>query len=283
MLAEALASVRSQTFTDYEIIVVSNGESDEMRRASREVVAAHDGEYFELKEGNLPAARNFGIAQARGDWIAFLDDDDIWLLTKLERQVAEAKRTDADMIACDYVEFYPDGREIVRQPRVFDGWSYTKAVSHQYWWAAPSTVIVRKRVLDDLCGFDSRQRYSEDIDMWRRISWRHSIHQMDEVLMRFRSGHASMMRQKRTWYAYDLRLFVKMHLDTPQHLRSALPSAATFVLPRLVNILAPNWLLHFFHWFGPRMRWLRFKRMLRPRTRWLAFRRWLNRAREPAR
>src|SRR6266404_3543486 len=86
MLAEALASVRSQTFTDYEIIVVSNGESAEMRRTSREVAAGCV--YLEFDCGNVSFARNAGIKRASGDWIAFLDDDDIWLANKLERQIA---------------------------------------------------------------------------------------------------------------------------------------------------------------------------------------------------
>ena len=89
MLVEALASVRAQTFTDYEIIVVSNGESAEMRRTSREVAAGCV--HLEFDCGNVSFARNAGIKRASGDWIAFLDDDDIWLANKLERQIAEAK------------------------------------------------------------------------------------------------------------------------------------------------------------------------------------------------
>src|SRR5260370_823595 len=97
MLAEALASVRAQTFTDYEIIVVSNGESDDMRRASRD--AASGCVYLELDRGNVSAARNFGMERAKGEWIAILDDDDLWPPNKLERQIAEAEATGADMSA----------------------------------------------------------------------------------------------------------------------------------------------------------------------------------------
>src|SRR5215831_17242003 len=105
MLAEALASVRAQTFTDYEVIVVSNGESDDVRRASHEVAIAHGCLYLALPKGNLPAARNFGIERAKGEWIAFLDDDDLWLPNTLERLIAQARLAGADMIASDYIEF----------------------------------------------------------------------------------------------------------------------------------------------------------------------------------
>jgi len=242
MLAEALASVRAQTFTDYEVIVISNGESANARRASRE--AAAGCVFLELNEGNLPAARNHGIAHANGEWIAFLDDDDLWLPTKLERQIAEAKRTGADMVACDSIQFYLDGREIVHQPRVPDGWSYVKAICHHRWGVPPSTVMVRKAVLDEVSGFDPEQRVGEDGDLHRRISWRHTIHQMDEVLTRYRIGHTSLSQNRREANRYELRYYVKMLRDTPPDLRWAVPSAASLMRRWLLRVVLPKWIRH---------------------------------------
>jgi glycosyltransferase involved in cell wall biosynthesis len=263
MLAEALASVRAQTFTDYEIIVVSNGESDDMRRASRD--AASGCVYLELDRGNVSAARNFGMERAKGEWIAILDDDDLWPPNKLERQIAEAEATGADMIAGDFVEFYPDGQEIIVRPRLPDGWSYVKALNHYRWGAATGATLIRRRIFDEIGGFNPRLRYSEDNDLWRRISWRYSIHQMDEIMLRYRKGHASMMhpRHDRTRHIYDLCHFLKMRRDTPHRLRSTLPSAASFIVPRLVSILTPGWFLSLLH-------------QIKPRTRWLQFRKWLS-------
>ena len=263
-LAEAIAGVRAQTFMDYEIIVVSNGESDEMRRASRDVAAANECAYFELDDGNVGLARNLGVERASGEWIAFLDDDDIWLATKLERQLAEAERSGSDLVTCDYVMFFPDGREAVERPRVPEGWTYVKALSHQYWWAPTSTALVRKRVFAEAGGFDPHQRYGEDTDLWRRISWRHAIHHVDDVLVRYRQGHASLMRRERERYLYDLRHFVKMRRDTPRDQRFALPAAAIFIPPVLLGLVAPGWLLRLLHHHRPRTRWLQFRQLLRP-------------------
>src|SRR5258706_792567 len=263
MLAEALDSVRAQTFTDYEIIVVSNGESGEMRCASRE--AASGCVYLELDRGNVSAARNSGIARAKGEWIAILADDDLWPPNKLERQVAEAKRTGADMIVGDFVEFYPDGREIIVRPRVPEGWSHAKALNHYRWGAATGATLILRRIFDEIGGFNPVLRYSEDNDLWRRISWHRSIHQMDEIMLRYRKGHQSMMhpRNDRTRHFYNLCHFLKMRWDTPHHLRSTLPSAITFIVPRLVSILTPGWFLSLLH-------------RIKPRTRWLQFRQWLS-------
>jgi glycosyltransferase involved in cell wall biosynthesis len=86
MLAEALASVRAQTFTNYEIIVVSNGEMPENRKRSEAVTTAAGAAWSALPFGNSSAARNFGVAQAKGDWIAFLDDDDGCLKNSQSKQ-----------------------------------------------------------------------------------------------------------------------------------------------------------------------------------------------------
>jgi glycosyltransferase involved in cell wall biosynthesis len=289
MLVETLASIRAQTFTDYEILVISNGENAEVRNASQTAAATYDCRYFALDEGNVSAARNFGIGQADGEWIAFLDDDDIWLPHKLQRQVAEATRTGADLIGCDYIEFYADGREILRQPRAREAWSYTQALNYLYWWSTPSGVIVRRSTLDAVGGFDRRQRYGEDNDLWRRISWRHHIGHVQEVLFRYRQGHASMMQRERLRYCYDLRYFAKMHLDTPSDLRSTLPPASIFVWNRLAIIVFPTWLRRklvlepghaqwhrlFPSWFRPRTRSTQFRQWLRPRSRFYELRGWL--------
>jgi glycosyltransferase involved in cell wall biosynthesis len=243
LLAEALASVREQSFTDYEVIVVSNGESEAMRARSRAVAARYGAAFFELPDGNLPAARNFAIERAAGDWIAFLDDDDVWLPHKLARQLAEADRTGADMIASRFVEFYPDSREAVGGWRVPAGWTYIQALCHQRWGVPPSCVIVRSAILRAVGGFDPEQRLGEDGDLWRRISWRHRIHQMEEPLVRYRRGHGSMTQGGRS-VRYDLRVLLKMLRDTPVDLRWAVPSRATLARRWLLRTFMPGWLRH---------------------------------------
>jgi glycosyltransferase involved in cell wall biosynthesis len=247
MLAGALASIRAQTFTDYEVIIVSNGENEEMAALSRACAERH-GTVYELPEGNLPAARNYAIAQAKGAWIAFLDDDDIWLQNKLELQLAEADRTGADMIASDYIEFYPDGHEAIGQRRIPEGWTYVQAICHQRWGVPPSAVMVRKGVLLDVGGFDPAQRFGEDDDLWRRISWRHRIHQMEEPLIRYRKGPGTMTQDRR-YLRYKMRHFFKMLLDTPLDLRWAVPSPAVLARRWLLRTIMPRWLRQ------PRKQW----------------------------
>jgi glycosyltransferase involved in cell wall biosynthesis len=264
-LAQAIDSVRAQTFTDYEIIVVSNGERADP--ASRSIAAGC--RYFQLADANLSRARNVGIEQGQGEWIAFLDDDDLWQPDKLDRQLTAARITNADMIACDYVEFFPDGKEIARCPRLVNGWDYTRNLNNLFWWAAPAAVIVRKRVLAETGGFDPKLPFGEDGDLWRRLSWRHKIHQMDDVLVRVRKGHPSITQHERMRLIYDIVHYFKMRRDTPADLRSTLPSPADFIGTRLIAILMPRWMYHpkIRAWLRPRTRLNAFRSRLRIRTR----------------
>jgi GT2 family glycosyltransferase len=260
MLSEALASVRAQTFTDYEIVVVSDGEGPEMRGRSRAIAALHDADWCASSAGNVSAARNFGVTQAVGDWIAFLDDDDVWLPEKLDRQMADAGRTGADMISCDWVLVSLDG-EKPQQHRLLPGQSHTSALSAYTWFAQPSCVVVKKAVFEAAGGFDRRQKYSEEMDLWRRISWRHTIHQTEATLVRYRHGHLSLTSDRYIGRMsfYELRHLVKMHFDTPRSMRHTLPSWLPLALPRLGYALVPPGLRA---WLRPRRRLLALRRSL---------------------
>lgn len=104
-------------------------------------------------------------------------------------------------------------------------------------------------------GFDPDQRYCQDIELWRRVAWRHQINQVDEALVRYRRHPVTMSRNWALISLYGLRYFVKMRRDTPHDLRSTLPSPATVAYRWLLRTLMPQWLRQ------PRKQWV----ALRPR------------------
>lgn len=263
LLGNALASVWAQTSHDYEIIVVSNGESDFMQRVSRSVAADYRAKYVTLPDGNVGAARNAGVKLARGEWVAFLDDDDLWEPTKLERQYIAAKWSGADVIGADWIEFWPNDKERVCRPRCPEGWSYHKAIVRGWWRPAMgSSPLIRKETFTSVGGFDTSLRIAEDIDLIRRISWRHVIHQMDVVLMRYRRGHASLSLDIRELAACDLCHFRKMRLDTPDGLRRDLPPAALYVPPRFMLLHTPKRLQNAIGALRPRRRWIALRKAM---------------------
>jgi hypothetical protein len=107
MLAQALVSAWAENFTDWESRVRERGHAPAYpRRRPRP-----SSRYYDLREGKASAARNIGFAGvcAKGERTPYLNDDYLWLPAKLQRQVIEAGRIGADMIACDYIELRPDG------------------------------------------------------------------------------------------------------------------------------------------------------------------------------
>jgi glycosyltransferase involved in cell wall biosynthesis len=239
LLAEALASVKAQTFHDYEIIVVSNGENKDARGQSLAAATSCGARYFALDEGNLPAARNFGVAHAAGKYIAFLDDDDLFIPEKLEWQVAEIERTGTDVLAADYQEFWPDGRSEIRRPRLPDGLSYAQAITRGRWWTAIHATLISRRVFETVV-FDPHLKGSEDNDFWRRASWQHTICHLDRIVAAYRRGHASATSNRRAESFNALAYYRKMVRDTPADLRDALPTFAAFAMPCFVNICLPG-------------------------------------------
>src|SRR5260370_26421753 len=105
MLREAAASVLAQTYSNIELIIVLNAASHEAIDAAAEIASAPNVHLISLPHGGLSAARNEGIRRARGEWVAFLDDDDLWMPTKIEEQLREACISGADLIGCDMMLF----------------------------------------------------------------------------------------------------------------------------------------------------------------------------------
>ena len=110
-LDRCVTSILRQTVTDWELILVDDGSPDRCGEMC-EAFAAKDGRIrvIHQENGGLSAARNTGIAQAAGEWLAFLDSDDWWAETFLEELLTAARRDKADLAVCGWAFEYEDGR-----------------------------------------------------------------------------------------------------------------------------------------------------------------------------
>src|SRR2546430_7784776 len=101
-----------------------------------------------MEDSTLAASRNFGLRFATGEWIAFLDDDDIWLPDKLEVQLAAAKRTGADLVTCNFCFFNQDG--VIAHaalPPVPSGLNFAEALMIGNYVSGGSSVLVKADML----------------------------------------------------------------------------------------------------------------------------------------
>ena len=167
-LARALVSARNQTVAPLEIVVVDDASTD----ATSEIASAYGAHVVRLtKRGGAAAARNAGIAAAQGRWIAFLDADDEWLATKLEKQLALVGRAPS-FVFCASHEVAPSGQVMGDTDggrQVTEGEGAWKALLAGNFVATP-TVLAPRALLLELGGFDESLKVAEDQDMWIRLA-----------------------------------------------------------------------------------------------------------------
>ena len=197
MVQEAVESVLSQTYRDFELIVVDDGSED----GTGEVLREKFGEriiYLYQKNQGVSRARNRGIETSRGKYIAFLDSDDLWLKKKLERQVQFMQQNPEAMIC------YTDEIWIRRGVRVnpkkkhakHSGWIYPQCLPLCI--ISPSSVLMRRELLEEVGGFDPEFPVCEDYDLWLRVALRYPIHLIPEKLIVKRGGHPDQLSH-RSW------------------------------------------------------------------------------------
>ncbi|MGO9241038.1 MAG: glycosyltransferase family 2 protein [Bryobacteraceae bacterium] len=204
---EAVQSVLAQTLRPLEIIIVNDGSRESSRRCLDRYADVCTIVDLPVNVG-LPAARNEGIRRARGLFIAFLDDDDLWLPEKLEVQ----RRYMAEHPPCDMVHsaawsFY-SGRPDHLLTRDWPGpLTLAQALTHDF-WVMPSTMLVRADAARALGGFDPRFRSSEDHDFTLRCAAAgYRIEGIPEPLTRLRrQDHPSLTRRHWRMFAGHLRL-----------------------------------------------------------------------------
>ena len=169
LLPGAVESVRAQAWPDLEIIVVDDGSTDDtpdvLERLSRE----GDLRWFRQENAGAAAARNRGIQEARGEWVAFLDADDFWLAGKLAAQFeALESRPSAAFSYTDERLRFEDGTEEDRASRATAGPLLPQALAGNIF--ATPTAVVRRECFDAVGLFDTRLRTGEDWDMWMRLA-----------------------------------------------------------------------------------------------------------------
>src|SRR6185436_7130914 len=168
MVGEAVDSVLSQNFEAVEIIVVDDGSTDET-----ETELAKFGSSLRVVQSQrrgVSAARNLGVAQAVGHYLAFLDSDDLWRPGKLARQTEFMARS-PEMQICQTEEIWlrngvrVNPKAVHRKPSgdVFLG-SLDRCL------VSPSAVMMTRRLFQALGGFDETYPVCEDYDLWLRIA-----------------------------------------------------------------------------------------------------------------
>ena len=190
-LERSIGSIAQQTYTHWEIIVVDDNDAQsEYRRETEAFMARYIDDAriryvkHEQNQGGA-AARNTGIGGAQGDYVAFLDDDDEWLASKLEKQLAVFKQhPECVAVYTGYKSVYEgDKPDEVALPKVrgaiLEDLLYKNSVG------TTSTIICKRDALLEIGAFDASLPASQDYDLYIRLAQVGTFEYVDEVLVIF--------------------------------------------------------------------------------------------------
>jgi glycosyltransferase involved in cell wall biosynthesis len=193
-LPAAVESVFAQTHADWELVVIDDGSTDDTPAAVRPFLADPRVRYVRSDKLGQSRAKNLGIRLSRGDIVTFLDADDAWRPTKLEKQLA-LLRDDVGVVFCGRELIDEAGNKLAKQPvantptgRVLDRMFVQNFVCF-------SSAMVRRQVFDHVGNFDPQWDLAIDFDLWLRVARYYSFDYVPEPLVLYRTGHGNLSQK----------------------------------------------------------------------------------------
>lgn len=176
-IEKSIRSVLDQTYRDFELIIIDDGSTDN----TREVISRICDDriiYIYQKNAGACAARNRGIEEARGEYIAFHDSDDTWRMDKLKKQIDVCNEYDPDIQFCKIAKHKSDGTVSII-PKSFEG-GFCANLTNLF-GIGIATVLLKRSVLKD-ARFDLDMPKWQDFELLLRITPNHRLYCLDEVL-----------------------------------------------------------------------------------------------------
>ena len=196
-LQSTIDSILGQNYTQFRIIVVDDGSNDGTADFVRGLRDPEKVEYIRFSHSGLPGkVRNTGARIAKGEYLAFLDSDDLWKPEKLARQVAFFEEH-PDILICHTREIWQRGERIVSQAgqrHKRSGDIFIDALKKCI--IGPSTVMMRRELFEEFGGFREDLEIAEDYELWLRITAKYPVGYIDEPLVIKRGGHLDQLSEK---------------------------------------------------------------------------------------
>ena len=186
LLPETLESILSQTFVDFELIVVDNVSDDGTREYVTGLTDLRIRYFRNPNDGIIAVNRNFGIRQAKGKYIAFCDDDDLWLPDKLEQQVSLLNKNSGVALCYTHAESFIGQRIIATRMN-------RRHVRRNHFFHLlrgnffpNSSVLIRRKIFQELGLLTEDRLLREDYEMWLRIAKSCQLLGLEASLVRYR-------------------------------------------------------------------------------------------------
>jgi glycosyltransferase involved in cell wall biosynthesis len=224
-LEETLQTIQAQTFTDWELVIINDGSSDSTDEIIKRY-ASQDARivYHSQQNIGLSRSRNRAIELSRGEFIAFIDHDDLWEPTHLEAQVNAFTDDRIGLVYTDRLNIQDDREHPICRMSEYltpaSGDVFFDIVAGVY--INPSMAMVRKSVLDDVGLFDVSYHFVEEADLFLRIARKYHFAYIDEPLTVYRYHEGNFSNRFVNQQAETLRFRTELLRDYPD-IRERMP------------------------------------------------------------
>lgn len=215
-IAESIKSALDQTWRNIELVIVNDGSTDETDRIVQEYLSDERVLYFQHDQNKgLPATRNTGIRISTGEYIAFLDSDDLWHREKLQRQMEYFEHMEVDLVHTRYQILDNDAyytRKLSRKAiKHLEFPTYESLLCHN--GIGVLTVVIKREVIAQIGDFDESLWTGEDWDMWIRLAKAGKrFGFLNDILATYRI-HGGTMTQQIEIYGQAVMVVLSKHLN----------------------------------------------------------------------
>lgn len=197
-VVKALQSILEQDYTHREILVVDDGSTDSTAEAIKPFTSpiVH---YLWQEHSGVSAARNHGIREAHGEWLAFLDSDDLWHPAKLSRQIHFMHQHPEFLISQTEEIWIRHGKRVnpMNKHRKYGGWIFPQCLPRCI--VTPSATLIHRKLFETIGQFDESLPACEDYDLWLRIACRYPIGLLPDALVTKYGGHDDQLSRTETY------------------------------------------------------------------------------------
>ncbi|MDX1590157.1 MAG: glycosyltransferase [Oleiphilaceae bacterium] len=238
-IGEAVQSVLDQTVTQLELIVVDDGSTDDTRAVLASLMADPRLRYFYQPNQGQSVARNLALSHARGDFICFLDSDNVWPRDKLATQLEVFREhPQVDVVYGDIITIDEQGHEISRKNmRRHSGHIVFPMLKDNC--VSMNTTMARKSCFDEMGGMSGQRRVADDYDLWLKFSARYRFYYRPEYLAYYRVMKDQISSDKTRRFETNEAIIRDFRRDYPQALPAAqFNEAFAFFYTRKARYLA---------------------------------------------
>lgn len=232
-LQKTLDSVYQQTSKQYEVLVIDDGSSDATALMLQQQYPQVS--YYYQNNAGVSAARNKGLALAKGNWLAFLDSDDQWLPEKLEKQI-EKLNSQPSYKVCHTEEIWLRNGVPVKQMKKHKkmaGWIFSQCLA--LCAMSPSSILIHRDVFEKIGVFDVSLPACEDYDLWLRITAQYPVLLIAQPQIIKNGGHEDQLSRK-YWGMDRYRIQALQNIILGKTLDDSQKQAAIIMLKKKCSI-----------------------------------------------